>query len=349
MTCLRLFSPSRALLLLPVACLAQPAPVPEVAAVTPTRGEIYRYITLPGTVRANQQVTLHAKIAGYLKSIAVDTGDTVKAGQVLAELELPEIVAQRAKQEAELKIARSEADRVKAARAKAPDLITPQASDTADARLAMAEAGLAENETLLRYSRISAPFDGVVTMRFVDPGAFVPAATAGTNPAAAAILTVMDYSTVRVRVPVPENETSRIHAGEPVVVTADSLPGRTIRTTVTRHSGALDEVTRSLIVEADVPNADGSLRPGMYVTAKIGVEKHSGAMLVPAAALVREKAAGFLFTAVDGKATRVPVKYGFNDGSNVEILEGIGETTSVLIPGKATLVSGQPVKVTSAK
>ncbi len=330
------------------AAAATPAAA-QVQVTAPKRGEIHRFITLPGTLRANQQVTLHAKVAGYLKSIAVDKGDKVKAGQLMAEIEMPELVAERAKHEAELNIAKVESGRLKAARAKAPDLITPAASDTADARLAMAQAGLAANETMMRYSKISAPFDGVVTMRYVDPGAFVPAATASSNPTAAAILTIMDYSTVRVRVPVPEIESSRIQVGQPVVVTTDSLPGRTVRGTVTRHSGALDEATRSLLVEADVPNADGTLRPGMYVMVKIGVEKHADALLVPAAALIREKAAGFLFTFADGKATRVPVKYGFNDGTNAEILEGIAENARVIIPGKTTLVSGQAVIATEAK
>src|SRR5688572_33430134 len=108
--------------------IAQYAPAPasgaapvaaEVEVTSPRRGNIHRYVTLPGTLRANQQVTLHAKVAGYLKSIKVDTGDTVKAGQLLAELEMPEVVAERASHEAELRIAKAESDRMKAARAKA--------------------------------------------------------------------------------------------------------------------------------------------------------------------------------------------------------------------------------------
>lgn len=320
----------------------------EVQVTSPRRGEIHRFVTLPGTLRAEQQVTLHAKVPGYLKSITVDRGDKVKAGQLLAELEMPEVVAARARLEAELHIAKAEAERVKAARAKAPDLITPQASDEAEARLAVAQAALKENETLLRFGRIVAPFDGVVTARNVDVGAFVPAAT-GTNPAAAAIVTVMDYSTVRARVAVPEIDAPRVRVGQPVIVSTDSLPGKTFRGTVTRHSGALDEATRSLIVEADLPNADGTLRPGMYVLVKIGVEKHDNALLVPAAALVREKAAGFVFTLVDGKAVKTPVKYGFNDGTNVEILDGIAAGARVLIPGKTALVHGQAVTAVEAR
>lgn len=342
------------LLLATAACLlplsAQPAagPVP-VEVKAPQRGDIHRFVTLPATLRADRQVTLHAKVAGYLKSIAVDKGDAVKAGQILAELELPEVVAERARHEAEARIARTELERIRGAQAKAPDLITPQAADAAEARLAIAQAALQQNDALLGFAKIAAPFAGVVTMRYVDPGAFVPAATAGANPAAAAIVTLMDYATVRVRVAVPEVEAARVQAGQPVVVTTEALPGRTFRGTVTRHGGALDEATRSLLVEADLPNPDGTLRPGMYVSARVGVEKHTNALLVPAAALVREKAAGFLFTLVDGKAARVPVKYGFNDGANVEILEGIAENARVILPGKAALVAGQAVTATEAK
>ncbi|MGH7946601.1 MAG: efflux RND transporter periplasmic adaptor subunit, partial [Opitutaceae bacterium] len=250
---------------------------------------------------------------------------------------------------AELRIAKSESQRVKAAHAKAPDLITPQAADTAEARLALAQAALGENETLLRYSRITAPFNGVVTRRHVDPGAFVPAATAGTNPAAAAIVTIMDYSTIRAHVAVPEIEAARIKVGRPVVLTTDSLSGRTFRGKVSRHSGALDEATRSLHVEADFPNADLALRPGMYASITIGVELHTGALLVPVAAFVREKAAGFVFTFADGKAAKIPVKYGFNDGANVEIIEGLAENARVINPGKVALVNGQAVTAAEAR
>ena len=322
---------------------------PEVQVTNPRRGDINRFVTLPGSLRANQQVTLHAKVAGYLKSIKVDMGDSVKAGQLLAEIELPELLAERAKYDAEWSLAKSEADRVKGAQLKAPDLITPQAADTAAARLALAQAGRTQNETLLRYGRITAPFAGVITMRYVDLGAFVPAASASSTPAAAAIVSLADYSTVRAVVGVPEVEAARIQAGQPVVLTFDALPGRAFKGIVSRHAGALDEKTRTLSVEADFPNSDGALRPGMYASVKIGVELHRGALLVPAAALVREKAAGFLFVLAEGKATRLPVKYGFNDGVNVEILEGVAENARVIIPGKVALVAGQAVTAVEAK
>lgn len=329
--------------------LSAAQPAPEVPVASPRRGDIHRFITLPGSLRANQQVTLHAKVAGYLKSIAVDKGDSVKAGQLLAELDLPEVTAERARHDAEVRLAQAEANRIKAAQGKAPDLITPQAADTATARLAMAQAALRQSDALLRYGRVTAPFAGVVTMRFVDPGAFVPAATASANPAAAAIVALADYSVIRALVAVPEVEAARVQVGQPVSVATDALPGRTFRGTVSRHGGALDERTRTLSVEADFPNADGALRPGMYLSARIGVEMHRNSLLVPAAALVREKAAGFLWIVAEGKAKRVAVKYGFNDGTNVEILDGIAEDARVIIPGKVALVAGQAVTAVEAK
>ncbi len=343
----RLLALSAVLLCAAAAHGAQSAP--EVQVTSPRRGDIHRFVTLPGSLRPNQQVTLHAKVAGYLKSIKVDKGDAVKAGQVIAELDLPELAAERARHDAEVRLAQAELKRIKTAQGKAPDLITPQAADTAAARLAMAQAALRQSDALLRYGRVTAPFAGVVTARFVDPGAFVPAATAGSNPTAAAIVSLSDYSVVRAQIAVPEIEAARVQNGQPVIISSDALPGRTLRGAVTRHAGALDEKTRTLSVEVDFPNADGTLRPGMYVSARIGVELHRNALLVPATALVREKAAGFLWTLADGKAKRVPVKYGFNDGTNVEILDGIAEDARVLIPGKATLVAGQAVTAVEAK
>src|ERR1044072_704741 len=119
-------------LILAAAARAEP---PEIKAVHPTRGAITRYITLPGAIRANQQATLYAKVAGYLKSLAVDKGDRVQAGQALGEIEVPELLADLAKYKAEVKVADNDYQRVAAAQKKSPDLVTPQSVDEAKGRL----------------------------------------------------------------------------------------------------------------------------------------------------------------------------------------------------------------------
>lgn len=328
---------------------ADPAAPVEVKTARPTRGDIHRYVALPGTLRADQQVTLYPKVAGYLKTIAVDKGDQVRAGQVLAELEVPELVADVARNHADVEVAQAAFGRVSAAQAKSPDLITPAALDEANARLKIAKANLERTETLLGYARIVAPFAGTITMRFADVGAFLAAPSAGGSAQNAALFTLADFRTIRLQVPVPEIEAARVRAGQPVRVTVDGLAGKVFAGQVSRLGYALDEATRTMLVEADLPNPAGELRPGMYAKARIGVEQHTDALLIPAEALVLEKAAAFAFVAADGKAKKIPLTIGFNDGQQVEVLKGLDAGQAVILAGKLALAPDQPVKVTEAR
>jgi membrane fusion protein, multidrug efflux system len=334
-----------------VAVAAVAADAPKAVAVKtarPTRGEIIRYVTLPGSVRANQQATLYAKVPGYLKSIAVDKGDKVQAGQALGEIEVPELLADLAKYKAELRVAEIESKRLTSAREKAPDLVTPLVVDEAAGKLEIAKANIERIETLLRYSKLTAPFNGIVTMRYVDAGAFIPAATGG-NAASAAVVTVMDFATVRAQVAVPEIEAALVRDGQPVKVSVESLPGKIFEGKVSRQSYALDDASKTMLVESDLPNPDLTLRPGMYAMVKIGVEKHSDALLIPVEALVMEKANAFTFVVDGGKAKKTAIKIGFNDGTRVEVLSGLTGNETVILVGKMTLADQQPVNVTEAK
>ena len=418
-----------------------------VRVVSPFRGEVHRFVTQPGTVRPLQQATLYAKVPGYLKSIGVDKGDSVKAGAPLAEIEVPELVADIAKARAEVAraeadvakvradaaksvadVAKAEADVVKAnaeltriradvprakaeldltvlehkrmtdANKKAPDLVVQQQVDTAKARhdqaaavhaaaqasvgsaqasvsaaqalvnaaqasvkaatlaaeaqvaaVGAAKANVARYETMLAFTHITAPFDGIVTARHVDPGAFIPAAAAGSTPQTAAMLTLMDFRKVRVQVMLPEMDAPLAAPGQPVRVSVEGLPVRPFAGTVTRHSYALDEATRTMLVEAELENPRLELRPGMYAVVRVGVEKHTNVMLVASEALVMEKAGAFLFLVADGKVKKTPVKIGFNDGVVVEIVSGLAGTETVLLPGKLVLADGQAVNTGGGK
>jgi membrane fusion protein (multidrug efflux system) len=325
-----------------------PKPV-EVKVAKPARGEILRYVTLPGTVRANQQATLYAKVAGYLTTLNVDKGDTVKAGQTLGEIEVPELLAERVKHEAEFKVAEIDFKRVNEARGKAPDLVVPQTVDEAKGRMEIAKANLERTDTLLRYAKLVAPFAGVVTARHVDPGAFIPAATSGSAANSAAVLTIADFNTVRVQVPVTEMEAPLVTKGQPVKVTVEGLPGRTFEGSVSRYAFALDEATKTMLVEADLPNGKLELRPGMYALVKIGVEKHTDALTIPVEALVMEKVNAFVFLNDGGKAKKTAIKIGFNDGAKIEVLDGLKGGESVILVGKLTLADGAAINATEAK
>jgi membrane fusion protein (multidrug efflux system) len=326
---------------------ASEAPV-EVKTVHPVRREITRGLVLPGNILPNQQVTLFAKVPGYLQKIAVDQGDAVKQGDVIATIEAPELIADQAKFKADLEIAQIDFQRISKAQEKAPDLVVAQSIDTARAKFLAAKANLERAETLLGFTRISAPFAGMVTRRFVDAGAFIPAATSSSAPQNAAIVTLMDFSVVRVQVAVPEHEVPPVKVGLPATLTIDELPGRQFEGKISRYSHALDEM-KTMLVEIDLPNTKGELLPGMYVKAKIGIEKKADALVLPVDAVVMEKANASAFTVVNGKAKKTPLKIGFNDGTNIEVVTGLGAEDQAIVVGKRTFSDGQPVKVVEGK
>src|SRR6266496_6731855 len=193
-------------------------PPVAVQVVQPKRGPITRQVTLPGEIKPYQQATLYAKVAGYLKTITVDKGDQVKEGDLIADIEVPEMLADLARNRAEVEVAELDYKRLSESQKKLPDLVVPQTVDNAKGKLDVAKAGLERTETLLGFAKITAPFSGVITKRMVDPGAFIPAATSGSAAQNAALFTLMDFSRVRVQVAVPETEVPFIKDGLPVQV-----------------------------------------------------------------------------------------------------------------------------------
>ena len=322
------------------------APV-AVRVTHPHRGEITRSVTLPSfRILAYQAATIYAKVPGYLKTLAVDKGDAVQAGQLLGEIEVPELLADEIQYQAETEVAQTNYERLAQARQKAPDLVVPQTVDDLRGTWQVAQAKLQRTRTLLQYARLVAPFSGVVTARFVDPGAFIPAATSGTPAQSAAVVTLMDFSRLRIQVFVPEPEVPFITNGVPVQVTVDELPGKVFTGSVTRYANALDEATKTMLAEIEMPNPTGTLRPGMYASVQLEVERRRNALLLPAAALMSEKRGASVITVADGKAKKVPVQLGFNDGVNVEITAGLTGAETVVLAGKQTVTDGQPVNVT---
>jgi len=326
-----------------------PAAPLAVESARPVRGSVERWITLPGGIKPLQEATLYAKVPGYLQSISVDKGDSVKAGAVLALLETPELSADLARYRAEDDAATAEYERIQQAIQRAPDLIMPVELDRAKGRHEVARANLERTQSLLAFGRITAPFAGIVTQRFVDVGAFIPAATSGSTAQSAAVLTLMDFSTVRVQVAVPEAEAPRVKRGQPARVTSDSLPDRRFTGTITRFAYALDERSRTMMVEIELPNPKLELRPGMYVSVQLALQRHEDVLLIPAAALVMEKANAFVYTVNGNVARKHPVKTGFNDGRMVEVQEGIAADDSVILVGKKAMSDGMAIQATEAR
>ena len=323
--------------LLPLLLLAQSAFALELPATKPQKGTIHRWISLPASFAPWQQVALKARVAGYVEKITVDKGDVVTAGQHLIEIEVPELKADLIGHRAEVSAAEIEVKRLHEARAKSPDLILPQAVDDAEAKLAIAKAGMERTNALIDLAQIKAPFAGTITDRRVDPGAF---AAAGGD----MLLEVTDVSTLRLQVPVVEVETGYLKNGLQVEAKVDALAGSVVKGTLSRLTGTLDPATRTMMIEADFKNTDGKLRPGMFATARIAVEQHDNATIIPVAGLVKEKANSFVFKHVDRKAVKTAVKPGFNDSVNVEVPELKPEDV-ILLQGTTPVTDKQDVTV----
>ena len=308
-------------------------------------GDITRSVQLLGEVRPNQQVALYAKVGGYVKALRAVIGDRVAAGQVLAELEVPELIADEARTRAELALAELEHRRLQEAAKQAPDLVPRQQVDAAAAKLAVAKAAQERNATLLGFALIRAPFAGVISRRSVDVGAFVPAATGGgAGPAALFVLT--DFATVRVQAALPESEAGLAAPGQPVSVLAEAAGAKPYATQLTRLSSVLENPSKTMLIESVLPNPDGALKPGMYANVRLGIETHRGVRLLPLTAVIMEKAVATAYVHEAGKARRRVLKAGFNDGTNLEILDGLKPDEDVLVVGTATLTDGQAVTLT---
>jgi membrane fusion protein (multidrug efflux system) len=342
---------SKSLLSIPLLCwsLASTAGAVDFETTQLQTGDITRSIQLLGEVKPYQQITLYAKVSGYVHQVNVEMGDAVTAGRPLIELEVPELIAQAAKAQAELNLAEVEAKHVREAAAKAPELVTQQARDIAEAHLLVAQAQQQHIQTLISFAHITAPFAGTITRRMIDPGAFVPAATSNNPSSQAALLTLTDAARLRVQAAVPEYEAPLVNLGQPFTFTIDAATPRTVKATVTRHSHSLDATTKTLLVEAEVANPDGSLQPGTFANVKLGIETHRHTSLLPVAVVVMEKTTAVAFVYQQGKAVRKVLKAGFNDGTNVEVLGGLAPEDKVLVVGTATVTDGQTVTLAPAK
>jgi RND family efflux transporter MFP subunit len=231
-------------------------------------------IALPAQVVAYQSVLLTAKVAGYLKKIRVDKGDKVKAGEVVAELEVPELLADQIRDRAQVDVARRVYDRMQKAAKTAPDLVTPDNLDATRGQLEVAQAELDRVQALLAYARVTAPFSGTVTARYVDPGAFIPVPTQSAQQSAA-IVSLMDFSHVRIQMWVPEVDAHRVQPGCKAVLTAVALPEQSFTATITRVSYALERNAHTMLAEIDMMNPGEVLQPGMYLSVTLSPEREA--------------------------------------------------------------------------
>jgi RND family efflux transporter MFP subunit len=327
---------------------------------------------------------LHAKVAGYIKNIYVDIGDRVHTGQVLAVLEIPELVAQvdEAKaethhaeeeiQRAQSEVLRAQADNV-ALHSNAerlvntdkvqPGLIAQQELDDATAKdrasqalvdaaksslaaakqqLAVAQADQQHYAALSNYSKIVAPYDGVVTWRFSDTGSLVQAGTSNTS--GLPVVTVAQIDLLRLRIPVPESLAAKVRIGDSadvhVQATGEHFTGK-----VTRFTDALDPSTRTMQVEIDVPNPNYHLQPGMYADVQLSANSRPNILTVPVEAIRRgDNKTSVLVLDANNRVQSREVQVGVESSDNVEILAGLTEGERVIVGNLGSYQPGEVVR-----
>ncbi|HLY19015.1 MAG TPA: efflux RND transporter periplasmic adaptor subunit [Bryobacteraceae bacterium] len=325
---------------------------------------VSRTVDLPAEIQPYLTVALHAKVAGYVERVLVDRGSVVKQGDLLAELTAPELKAQiaeaeskvqatesdRAQAEAQLAAVRSTSDRLRQA-AETPGAVAGneviQAQKQMEAAQALvqaraqatraAQAAVRTLNDMEAYLRIIAPFDGVVTDRFVHPGALV-------GPGADPVLLVMQQiSRLRVVVPVPEEDVGGTVRGAAVVFHVPAYPERAYSGAVARIAHALDPKTRTMPVELDVLNRDGALAPGMYPSVKWPVRREHPALFVPKTSVVTTTERTFVIRSHDGRAEWVDVKPGTTDGDLIEVSGGLRAGDKVVRRGTDELREGAAI------
>src|SRR3981081_406564 len=381
---------------------ASPSPVnstkadnpPRVEVVLPRRSAVAQRLQTNATLEAFEEEDLFAKFSGSLSDVRVDIGDHVKAGHVLAVIDVPEMKQELAEAKAQLESKRSslesarrQLDHNKAdvalqnALAKDRDqlgegrnFISSQTLDQvhanadiakADLGVAVADRDLAANQvdvaaatvekikTLLAYTQIVAPFDGVVARRQVNRGDLVQAATATrTTPSAGSLFKVQRIDTIRVFCDVPENDVPHLHIGDPAIVKPSGFDAKPFIGKVTRFSLRLDPQTPDMLTEIDLSNPEELLYPGMYAEVSLEMNRRPDALTVPAAAVGSDNDGNFVYTINDNRITRLAVKTGLTDNGRTEVTAGLSEETPVVpstkgVPPPRTAVQPQIVRENS--
>jgi RND family efflux transporter MFP subunit len=308
------------------------------------RRDFVRETTQPASAEAFFEADLGAKTSGHISELNVDIGTRVKAGQTLARISVPELVQARNAAAADVTALRSARERTAAL--VEHKSVTERALVESENRLDAAIARQGEAEAQLEYTVIKAPFDGIVTLRTIDPGDMVYQASSPKGKAEP-LLRVAKVDVIRVKTFVPERDSVWANPGDAATVTFDALPGRVFAGAIARVSGVLDPGTRTMQVEIDLQNADGAIRPGFYGQTHIVLETHAHALALPSAAVRIGDGGAHVFVAAPGDSVRRKnVTLGLVDAQWTEIASGLDEGDRVAVaPAGASLTDGAQVRI----
>lgn len=337
---------------------AHQAAVATVITTKPRRGPAADSLVLPGSVQAYYEALIWARTNGYLKIWHTDIGTTVKKGQLLAEIETPEVDQQLHQAEADLGTARANYELARTTNERWQGLLATESVSQQDAdqragdaaAKAAAQMSAAANVARLRelegFKRVVAPFDGVVTQRNTDVGALI---NAGETPGSA-LFRVADTHRLRIYVQVPQAYAAQIRAGMNASLEFTDHPGQHYSAAVTSTAHALDAAARTLQVELQIDNSGGELLPGAYVQVTFSLPPTPGTLRIPVNSVIFRGKSPQVATVDDGRHVRLrDIAEGRDFGTEIEVLAGIGPDDTLIINPPDSIATGQQVRIQGAQ
>jgi RND family efflux transporter MFP subunit len=328
--------------------------VPTVALAPLKKGEQYQSLRLPGTIQAFRQAAIYARVSGYLKSWKLDIGAHVQPGQVLAEIDTPDLDQQLAQATATLASAQASAQLAAVTAQRANILVqrqimSQQATDNATSDAAAkkaaadaAQANVRQLEAMESFKTIVAPFDGVVTARNTDIGALISAGGSSGQE----LFQVSDMDTVRIYVQVPQAFTAQLHPGLKATFDMPQFPGQHFDATLVTTANAVNTTSRSMLVELQADNSAGKFSPGTYCQVQFQLPGDPNMVQVPATALISGDHGTQVAVLADGdKVAMKPIEIGRDFGDSVEVVAGLVTSDRVIDSPPETLQAGDQVQL----
>ena len=338
-----------------LASTAREDAVISVAVTTPAQGAAAQEITLPANTQAFIDTPIYARTSGYLRKWYADIGTRVHTGELLAEIETPELDQQVKQAQSELATAQANQQIAQITSERwtkllAKNAVSKQETDQAmsdfrarQSALSAAEANVMRLQQLQAFEKIYAPFDGVITARNVDIGALIQAGDS--NSPRAELFHVASTDKLRLFVPVPEVYANQVRTGSHIIVTSDAIPDARFTGTIVRNSDAIDVSSRTLNVEVDVVNTEHKLLPGQYAFIHLPIPPSASSMTLPSGALLFRGEGLRVGVVRDGRVRLVPVEVGHDYGAKVEITSGLAPHDQVILNPPDSLAEGERVNV----
>ena len=295
--------------------------------------------TAVGSLQSNEAVVIRSEIAGRIATINFKEGKTVKAGDLLFSLDASEYKAQHAQSAVNVKLTEMNFNRAKDLREKS--LISQQEYDDTSAKLEDARAKLAIDQSRLEKSSIRAPFNGVLGVRSVSPGAYIKP---GED-----LAMLEDIDPIKVEFRIPETYSHQVKPGQHISVRVDAYPGEVFSGEVYVIDTRMDAQTRTMLLRGRIPNAAKNLRPGMFARVALVLATRTNALVIPEQAMVPFGSDQFVYRVIDGKAVQTRVEPGRRINGKVEIKSGVNVGDSVITAGQMKLRDGMPVAVLDNK